>query len=485
MIRAVDIQDEILAGLPNERERLEDARVGADFYRGRFDAYSTRPRSGLWQGPRFARESRIMTWLVDTLGSHLYAEGPSRTLPDHPEASQWLASVYKAGAVDALLQAADKWSTVGEVAAIQVLPTEDPDRPIRHVLWPAHQLAVWESEDDPLSPVAVAVIDRFDSRRRLRLWTAEGLWTYATDKVAPNQTTGGTAYRMVADPEVNPFGIIPFAFVHFNYPATEFWSGGPGEQFRGLNDYINNALTEVGDALRYCAKPVIKTYGVREGWSPPTPIQPGDIWNVPPEGIDASGNGIPPQVEPLQFDLGFVDAYWTDIQSYLDHSMECAQVPPTAFRMIQGTAPSGASIVAEQLPLTNRAKGRQRPFGFYEQDLARVTLRVGAAHLSANGIATAGRLAEAADHPDLTLRWPRIGGRVPDPTRDAEDQWRLTNRLASRTLIVMERNSFTREEAEAYLDQVELDLQREAARAPEPATVPTSNPSDTPIPTPE
>jgi len=468
-IRAIN--SDILAGLTDgENRRLDGAKEQEDFYRGRFEQYPTRPPSASWKGPRFERRSRIMGWLVDTLAAHLYASGPTRTLPDRAEANDWLAAIYRRSAVDALMQEADRLSAVGEVCAIQAEATADPDRPVKHTVWPAGSLVVWESADDPLRPDAVAVRDKFDCRRRLRLWTDEWVYTYATEKFE-GATSGGTAYALTGSVP-NPFGILPFAFVHYNFPTTEFWSGGPGDGFRQLNDYINAALTEVGDSLRYCAKPIILAHGVRAGWRPKSPIEPGDIWDLPAEGTDAAGNGVPPDVGPLQFDLGFVEAYWADIQSFLDHSMQCADVPPAAFRMLQDSARSGASIVAEQLPLIARAKGRRRAFASYEADLCRVTLRVGAAHLAANGRPIAGALDEAAGDPRLSLRWPEIGGRIVDPQRDQEDDYRLRNRLASRTQILMERFEFTREEAEAYLERTAEDLEKEAAllgAAPAPA----------------
>lgn len=462
MIELSAIIDEVKAGLKNEQERLDDARENADFFRGRFDAYGNRPPSSAWAGARYKCDSRIMTWLVESLAMHLYGKGPSRSMPDHPKAAEWLNGVYRTSAIDALLQSADQWSAVSQVSAIQVIPTTDPARPVRHALWPAHQLVVWESEEDPLIPAAVATIDRFDNRKRLRLWTAERRLTYQSDKLQPGQTSGGQEYQLVAS-EDNPFGVIPFSFIHYNFPTTEFWSGGPGQAFKELNDYLNQSLTDSGDAIRYCAKPIVLALSVRAGWRPTTPVQPGDIWDVPGDGIDADGNGIPPDISYLQPDLGFVDAHWTDIQSRLDHAMQCAGVPTSFFRLIQDSAASGAAIVAEQLPLILRAEGRQRPFGYYERDLARVTLQVGAAHLAANQIADAEQLRQAAADPGLTLRWPCMRPRLVTAEEDASNTVALEQKTKSRTQIVMERENLTREEAEAYLEQVAQDLEREQA----------------------
>jgi hypothetical protein len=468
MITLKDIDSEVKSGLENERERLNCAGKNADFFRGHFKAYATRPPDMTWEGARYKRESRIMEWLVSTLAGDLYAHGPARSIADHPEAAEWLNRVYKGSGIDALLQSADEWAAVGEVAAIQVIATEDPLRPVKHMLWPAHQMVCWEDPDDPLCPYAVAVIDRYDKQTRCRLWTAETKSTYLTDKLSPFQTAGGTAFKLVETID-NPFGLVPFAFVHYHYPTTEFWSGGPGDSFRELNDYVNFALTEVGDSLRYCSKPITIAKNVRAGWKPRTPVRPGDIWDVPSEGIDVDGNGAEPSLDPLQWDLGFVGEYWGDIQSYLDHSMQCADVPPAAFRMIQDSARSGLSIVGERLPLVQRAERRQRPAGFYERDLARVTMAVGSAHLGANAVelrheglrVSASLLLECAADPDLTLKWPSMKPKLSGPEADQSDTWKLENGLKSRTQILMEREDLTREEAEAHLVQVAKDLKRE------------------------
>jgi hypothetical protein len=463
MIELSALHDEVLAGLKNEQNRLDDAKENADFFRGEFDAYGNRPPSSAWEGARNKCDSRIMTWLVETLAMNLYGSGPTRSLPDHKAAAEWLNAIYKTSAMDALLQSADQWSTVSQVSAIQVIPTEDQARPVKHALWPAHQICVWESEDDPLIPEAVATIDKYDNRKRLRLWTADARVTYVTDKLESDRGQGQRAYKLVKT-EANPFGFLPFSFVHYNFPTTEFWSGAPGTTFKELNDYLNCSLTDSGDSIRFCLKPIVKALGVRAGWRPRTPVQPGDIWDIPAEGMDADGNGIPPDVGYMQPDTNFVDAHWLDLQNRLDHAMQCAGVPPSFFRLVQDSASSGLAIIAEQLPLILRAEGRERTFGYYEAELAKVTLAVGASHLGRNGIAAAAeQLRQAAADPGLTLRWPCLRPKLSGVEANASNKIALDEKTISRTMIVMQRENLTREEAEQYLDQVARDLEREQA----------------------
>ena len=442
------IHQDILAGLQrSEKDRMDAARMNHDFYRGDFALHRSRPVTNDYESARYERESLVMQRVVHVLTQHLYAKGPARTLPDDDAAGEWLDAQYEREGVDALMQDADRLAFVGDVAAIQATATGDPGRPVRFQLWPAHQFLAWESEDDPTEIEAVATIDFYDQQRRLRLFTADVIAEYRTEKLGPGQTWGGTAYSLVKSDD-NPYGVLPFAFVHANPPTTCFWSGGPGDNLRTLNDYANYYLTEVGDDIRYNGKPIINIFGVGDGWQPPKPIRPGDVWFPPAAGIDEAGNGIPPSISYLQADMGFIGEGWADLQSYLDHSLECYGVPPAAVRMVQSSAKSGVALVAEQLPLIAWAMGRQRAFARYEKRLAKVTLAVGGLGAKADGLA---------------LRWPSLVPDVPmfGADQDQADQWALSVGLTSRVQLVMRRLNLTREAALDHLKAVADDLKEE------------------------
>lgn len=475
MINIQAIEDEIVAGLQeNVRKRLDEARVNHDFYLGNFGPYSPRDVGRDYEAPRYIRTSLIMYRIVQVLTQHLYARGPSRTLTDAPEATEWLQAEYARLGVDGLLQEADRLSTVGDVCAIQIAGTGDPESPIRILLWPAHQFHVWESDEDPTVADAVATIDYTDERRRLRLWTADEVRTYETDKLMPGQTAGGTAYRLV-DTELHDYGLPPFAFVHFNQPSTQFWSGGLGDNLRVLNDYMNSFLTEAGDNLRYAGKQITVMFGVSEAWNPPKPIKPADIWKVPPAYLDEGGNGIPPDIKPLETNDAGIEVGWNDAQSYIDHSLECYGIPPSTIRMVQTSAKSGAAIVGEQLPLIIYAMGRQRPFGSYEKQLARVSLAVGRAESARMGRPVASLDPRLAD--GLALRWPSLVPELPlyGAAQDQADQWALACGLTSRIQVTMRKFNMTRDEALAHLRDVAKDLEEEATLGL--PALPTNDPS--------
>ncbi|HEU5118293.1 MAG TPA: hypothetical protein VFT74_16870, partial [Isosphaeraceae bacterium] len=229
----VDIEKEIVAGLPNEMGDVDRRRVNNQYYEGDF----RRDMEGWNFKTDLKRASRVMRRVIEVLTRHLYKDGPTRLMPGQEKAQAWLEQVYRANAVNALWQEADRLSLVNEIAAFQVLGATGPRSllsPVEITIWGAEDLVVWLDPDDGRQPFAVATLDEFDQQRRLRLWTAEERSTWLTDKVRPGQTAGATAYKL-SGRKANPYGVIPFAFAHANFPARYFWSGGPGSFLKDLN----------------------------------------------------------------------------------------------------------------------------------------------------------------------------------------------------------------------------------------------------------
>ncbi len=459
-----DVRSEILAGLPNERGRLDDAMFDLEFYEGDFSRFPPRPSGQSYDSKRFNRVVPLMQRIINVLTDYLYAQGPTRTIADHPEASEWLDAIYKANGVDSLFQSAEQLSAATRIAAFQVEGGPDPKRPVEITVWDGSQLAVWCHPDRPLEPIAVATIDLYDMQRRIRLWTDRNVETFVTDKWNPGDPNGSNAYSSQRT-EPNPYGFIPFSFVHWKLPIRDFYTSAPGTMLRQINDGANFFLTEHSDCIRYNTRPVVVLKNVRPGWQPPKPIKPGDVWDLP--GDDDSEESGKQDAAYLQSDVGFVAAGWDDFNSYIDLTMEMNGVPPAAVRLVQDAASSGIQIVVEQIPLILWAQKRQRPFSRYEHNLASLTLRVGAKHLGAQTFdgyrTTSTKLQAAADELVLTLRWPDMWPDIPGESRDKSDQWLLDNGLTSRTKVLMERDNLTREEAVAELEEVAEDLERERA----------------------
>lgn len=460
-----DIDRSIRDGLPqSEKSRLDCAQKALKFYRAEFTDYPTRVKGTTREPRRYERTSPVMQRIIGTLTANLYKDGPKRTLKDHDEASDWLNNVYRRNTVDALFQEAEALSGVSDVAMFKAEPTGDPIKPIRIRLWDASQFSLWLDPEDSCKVEAVALRDSYNGQRRLRLYNDDEIWTYLTDSWDTPITSGGTHYKL-RNKAPNPYGFMPFSFVHWKMPSCDFWSGGPGDHLVEVNDCTNFGLTNGFDRVRFNLNPIVKLKNVRAGWRPSAPVQPGDVWDLPGRMGDNGEDGNEPDAEYLQSDASFVIAGWEDLNSFLDLTMEMHGVPKSAVRLTQESVRSGAAIVAEQIPLILWAESRQRPFARYEDDLATLVLRMGASHLGMQSDleyqATSAQLLEAASNLSLSLRWPKMYPDMPGQEQDIADQWLLDNHLSSRTIILMRRQGLTREEAEAHLEEIAEDLKKE------------------------
>lgn len=464
-------------GMKSRAERLKCAKSNLDFYKGDFGKAPVRDRGNTaYDAGRFPRHSLVMQRIVNVLTMNLYAEGPTRKLapadedaglPEEPfeRATKWLNVCYKKNRVDAMFQRADVLSCVSEVAMFQVVATADPDLPVRINLWDSSQFDVWCDVDEPTRPALVAIMDVWDNRHRVRLYTKDVTRVYLTDPSEGSADIGiAVKYRMEEEHK-NDWGFLPFAFVHFHLPITEFWTGSPGSHLRGVNDCVNFKMTETFDCIRYNLRPIVKLANVRPDYRVPSPVRPGDVWNLSGASDSTAETNKEPEAEYLQADASFVEADWQDTQSFIDHTLEMNGVPPSVIRMTQDSVRSGVAIVAEQLPVIAWAKSRQLPFSYYEQELAKVVIRVAQLHLGSQDEDSYGPvasdLAVVAQDPNLVLKWPNMYPRIPGQEQDQSDKFRLDERLVSKTMLMMERENLTREEAEVKLEEIAEDLERE------------------------
>lgn len=482
------IEREIEAGLPNERDRLGDDYDAYRYSEARFEEYPTKSKDGRQYNAESARRtSPVMRRVMEVLSQNLYKSQPTRKLRD-PRASEWLGKAYKGAAMSPKWHRADQLTLVGGFCAFQWKGAADPMAPLSASLWGAHELVVWRDPDDATKPGAIATIERFDAGRRLRLYTPESVVTYETEKGADHVAFGRTAYRetgrrlnygfkevkgsrranTLQDADGKP--ALPFSFCHWSYPTQEFTTNGPGLGLKGLNESVNERLDRLGDAIHFLGRPVGIASGVDEAWKAPAEIKPGDFISLPP-ATDAGGNGAPPTLSYLMADTGYVAADWADLNNYLDHVLEMHSVPPVLIRMIQSGARSGASIQAEQLPLLAWIESRRSMWALYEEAAARMALSVGAAHLRANGEArdAAALERELADW-QFSVHWPPLYVQLPGPERDAADDWRLQRGLVSKVGILQERYDFTEEEAFEALEKVAEQNARLAASGIDPGT---------------
>ena len=459
------IAEDVIKGLPSEQERLDRALRNLEFYKGDFCRYPSRVATDARDAGRYERTLPVLQRVANVLTSNLYKQGPKRALESAPDAQDWLDDCYRKNHADALLHRADAMGVVSQVAAVQAEPTADPERPVRLRLWDASQLYVWCEPGDAETAAVVGVRDVWNEQRRLRVYDAETVTVYLTREWSKGDTAGATAYYLAVPAKPHGLGRLPFSFAPFDWQIGDFWTGSPGDGLFNVNDCVNFGLTNGFDFTRYNLAPALKLKGTRPGWRPP-PHAPGVVWDLPADPNRADEQGaVEPDASYVQADSDFVLANWEDLTRYLDAVLEWHGVPPSAVRMEQTAARSGVSILAEQAELVKWAESRVSLWAKAEDDLARLALAVGARHLGrqtyAGYKATAGALAAAAADPGLRLLWPSLYAEMPGVEQDQADQWELDNRLTSRTLVLMRRSRLTREEAEAHLEEVAKDLERE------------------------
>jgi hypothetical protein len=454
------IDKEITGGLPNEFKRIGPCERALNFYHGRFNLYPIRTEGADKYTKLAPRYSLITQRIINVLTGNLYREGPRRSMPDHPEASKWLDNIYRINCVDAAFQQADTLAGITDAAMFQVVPTEDPKKPIRILLWDASQFCVWLDPEDQLTPVAIGVRDKYDEQSRFTLWTDRIVRTYLTPKNdQADATTTKSRDFVYRNEKPNVLGLLPFSFVHWNFSLQDFWTFGLGGYLSQVNEIVNASLTMTNGCVAFNLTPIILTRGLAIGSRPSGPISPGDIWDLAADPAN-EGQGAAPSAEYLQADSSFVAASWEDIRSYLDHVLEMCGVPPGTIRMDVDAMRSGVAIVAEQIPLITWAKARQRPFSYFEDNLARLVLTIGAAHELVPD-ADAKNLQEALDDFSLQLRWGDMFPDIPGVERDTADQWLLDNGMSARIDVLMRRQQYTEEEAKEHLEKVAEHLEFE------------------------
>lgn len=463
------IEEEITRALPRERGigsqpgRLEIARKNDLYYQGDFKE-DTDP----WDYPEWGLVTvRLMRRVIELLTANLYRAGPIRTWPRLENASTGLGTIYTANAADALWQEADRLCLVNGVTCWQVNPNLGDDwqqRPFKFLLWGANSFSVWPDSEDARTPGAVAVMDVDGDRRRLRLWTEDETVTYHTPALNAQATSGGASYRET-DRAMNPWGFLPFAFAHAEFPAREFWTPSPGAMLRGLNLVVNRRLTMANDdAINLRPKGVVE--GVVGDWQFPVKQKAGEFISVPSIADAAGTIAGDPRVSYVTCDFGYLETDLSTLQGLLDRALESLGIPGSAIRMEQTSTQSGVALISEQIPLVQWAEGRQRPFSWYEQQLARLVARMAAVQCRESGLGDlAGATAdewEAASYESLQLRWPSMAPDLPGQQRDQTDQWLLDNQLTSRQRILQHRLKITEEEAEEQVQQIADELAREA-----------------------
>jgi hypothetical protein len=465
------VEDQVIAGLPGEKPRLDSALVASDYYHLRNKRYIQR-RDGEGDADFANRPKRIVPFarrVVQVLAKHLYSPGPLREVKGDAATSKWLNGVYADCLVNSLWQRADRLSTLGGAAAIQVSTTGDPARPVKLQLWAPEEFAVYP---DCGTPELVVTMDKYDNQRRYTLWSKDQFRVYQTGKGGHDITAGGTVARPVGPPRANPYGVLPFAFQHAELPVSSFWEGGIGDYLSHVNGAADDELSDLANAIKRFAYPL----GVLKNADPDFQVINKMGAFVRLSSILQELGKVPePELSYLQAQLDIVGT-WAHIENALYQALEDLGIPRQAWRMESAQVASGIALVAEQLPLYERAQERREPQRVYETDLARVVLAVAGGYRDDRGRSykNAEALRAAAEDLELVLTWPELSIPIPGPDRDDADQHALDMGLKSKVMILCERFGLTRDQAIARLKQIKKDNDETAEiegppEAPDPA----------------
>ena len=246
------IDREIRAGLPREQDRRNDCLRAIRYYK--MEGADMIPlRDAETQADWRARPKRHLPFtnrVIKVLTSKLYAPGPTRSIEDDPESTEWLESVYSDNLINAMWQRADRLSHLCGMAAFQVAGTGDPLNPIKIQVWAGRaEIVPYEAPGRANEVAACVLIDSVDNQTRYTFWTEEWYREYETKKLQTDQTSGGRVADFIKQ-EDNPYGCLPFAFVWYELPTSGVDSvHGLGCFLADLNESIDVELSDMAAAV--------------------------------------------------------------------------------------------------------------------------------------------------------------------------------------------------------------------------------------------
>lgn len=367
--------------------------------------------------------------------------------------------VYEQQHINALLQRADQLATLHGVCAVQPVPTGREDDPIRLDLWGRNEFVPYFTDDDYRRPAAVATRSleyRGKKARTLyRLWTAARVDTFSTDWFEHDPRAGANVARQArhvpADSGAHPYGVVPFAFFHNSLPVDKFDGSGIGGALAHANGEADETLSDLAQIIQTFLAPKMFGVNISESFRWTDRID-GIVrlpWQTSPE------DGAPPPDIFFRQPTLDVEQAWLHLEKYLNQTFEDLDVPVKAVRGESHWEASGIAIVVGMAPLLQYLRDRQAPFGVYEQRLADLVLAVAGAWYDAPELS-------AFAGTRLELQWPPVSIPVPSQEVDAGYEAGLRMGTESPVTVVMKKDGMTREQAEAYLEQVAEDNQAHA-----------------------
>ena len=447
-----DIAKQVKDGFAGDYPRILDFLKNKQAYHAEFDELMASTAN--YSIPRKSwRYAVLMKRSVNVLSKYLYKNPPRRNILGDPASTEFLDRLYRSQNVDSLIQTADKMTYVTDFSAIEVYPDFGSEKPLNLRVWDGSEVVPMFRPGDVKNPVAVATLSAYGSSQYIvRVYTPETIQTYRAEEKSAELVESG----------INYFGIIPFAFFHYEMPTNSFYSTGIGKSLRDMNIHLVRRITDIADQIG-SLRPRGYVKNVPPQWVLPPSMRP-DEFTTMPNAFNAQGEGPEAEIGWLNPDISFTSLDWQDISNWVDMGLEMLGIPPSAIRMEQQGGTSGVAIQSEQLPLLEEAENRRTPFQKYESDLVKVVLTCAARQSMVTGVdfgVPAEQLMATAANLEMSFRWPPMTSNRPGPDRDAHDAFLLQNQLKSRTQVLMDNENLTEEEAVDLVNRTLVQLSQE------------------------
>lgn len=461
------VDSEIRSGLKNERKRLMDAWKNRQWFEGNIEPFLEAMAEELGLRKQTARSINIMETFAGIVTKYLYCGSPKRAVVGNDVLTDYLSATYSKSTFDQVMTQANKYAFISDVCAVQVevsSPEDDGEvnamraleKPaVSHRLWPADQFVVWTHPDHPSVPWAVATIDYYDNQRRLRVWTSERVVEYRTTKYNPSSPWDGNAYELVNE-DTNPLGVIPFFFVWWRQPTTDFWSRGPGNTVQMFNENLVQRIWKQNDDILY-QRPILHVRNAKSDFKIPDKYQAGDMLRISPV-LDSLGDGMEPSIEYAYCDLGYLQMDKEQLDWDMKMFADSMGVPDSAWRLDGASASSGVQVISEQLPVIEESERRQKQLERYERDAAIVTLVVANEYLG--DVPQLNAAIEAGF--DVSVNWGKMTKNRPGQEADQHAQFLLINNLESSAGVIAMMDGITLEQAREKLAIIQEDRAAEA-----------------------
>jgi hypothetical protein len=374
--------------------RQESAAMSLDFYRGEHLPYiGKNPDETPEEFARRPKESLNVTRLVIDVLSGLYKDPPMRRVAGNPELAARLATAWRENAMDAFMLNVDRLVRLTGLVAVRPFYEPEGDRghapeaasaasgsvrvpgsgdggsALRYWAYTPEQLEAVADPERPWRALGLAVRwtengPRGNLARRAQLWT---------DDVFLDLVDGA-----VRQERANPYGLIPFAVFRDALPALGggFFPPGRGPELAESNAVLDMRLSDDLFTLK------MQGFGVAEVVNP-APDEP--LVLSPGRGVRFEGRSDAPMGISFKSTNAPLADLLSDIRERVSRILLAHRIPESAVSVSLAPGASGIAIRAANTPIDVDRSERRALFGPAEEELARLSARVLAAHEPCGG----------------------------------------------------------------------------------------------------